>query len=305
MWSWRRCLDAAGVRGAVVGADYLAAKRYLQRRDFAVWAGMRVLLPPEGLPYTLAAVALARYTDDLCDRGPIEGRKQRFDAWVSQVGMALDKGTSENQLIRAYLHSAGLLNLSREWVDVYLAGTRIDLEFPGFADEEDHQHYIDTVSLPSLMVVTGAVPRLVADRCFVSSCRLIANGTQRTDFLTDLFEDLRDGRLTLPVCDLDRYGVTRADLKDGLDTPAVRALISATANSARAALVEGERILGEVAPDYRPMIRFIIGVCHKRLDDVVTHGAAVIRRPYNDRLVTCLRLMLRSRRRRIAESAVL
>jgi 15-cis-phytoene synthase len=285
-----------------VRADCSAAKRYLQRRDFAVWAGMRVLLPPEGLPYTLAAVALARHTDDLCDRGPAEGRKQRFDEWATQVQTALDTGSSRHRLIRAYLHSASLLNLSHRRIDTYLAGTRIDLEFPGFADEADHQRYIDTVSLPSLMLVTEAVPRLVADRCFESSCRLIADGAQRTDFLTDLFEDLRDGRLNLPVCDLDRYGVTRADLRSGHDSPAVRALISATANSARTALVEGERILGEIAPHYRPMFRFIIGVCHTRLDDVATHGPAVIRRPYNDRLVACLRLMIRSRRTSIAKS---
>jgi phytoene synthase len=284
------------VRGDTVRADYSAAAGYLQRRHFVGWGALRVLLPPDGQPHTVAATALACYTDDLCDRGPAGARTQRFNQWAADVGTALDTGSSGHRLVRAYLHSADLLNLSRKWIDSYIAGTRFDLAFPGFASEADYQRYVDTVALPSFMFATEAVPRLVPDQCFESSARLVADGTQRTDFLTDVFEDLRDGRLALPVCDLHRYGVTRADLRDGLDTPAVRALISATASSARASLLEGERILDEIAPDYRPFFRCMAGVMHKRLDDVATRGVAVIRRPYHDRPVACLRMMVRSRR---------
>ncbi|MEU7768912.1 hypothetical protein AB0B25_27935 [Nocardia sp. NPDC049190] len=57
--------------------------------------------------------------------------------------------------------------------------------------------------------------------------RLLADGSQRTSSSpTCSRTDLHDGRLCLPVCDLDRYGVTRADLEQGLDTPGVRALLS-------------------------------------------------------------------------------
>ena len=294
--SWRHCLDAAGVQGDAACADYSAAARYIERRHFAAWGTMRLLVPPEGQPHTFALSALARYTDDLCDRGALAERTRRFDEWATSVVRALDTGSSGHRLLRAYLHSANLLNLSRNWIDAFLAGIRADLEFAGFADEADYQGYVDTVALPAFMFVTGAVPRVVPDECFASSGRLVADGTQRTDFLTDLFEDLRDGRLTLPLCDLDRYGVSRADLKNGLDTPAVRELISDTANSARASLVQGERILGEIADDYRPMFRCLIGAFHKRLDDVGTRGVAVIRRPYYDQPTACLRMVVRCRR---------
>jgi 15-cis-phytoene synthase len=289
-------LDAAGVRGDTVRADYSAASRYMQRRHSVPWGLARVLVPPESQPHTLVAVALARYTDDLCDRGPVAARTQRFDEWAAHVRSALDTGSSEHRLVRAYLHSAGLLKLSRKWIDSYLAGIRVDLDFPGFAQEADYQRYVDAVALPSFMFATGAVPRLVPDQCFTSSARLLADAAQRTDFLTDLFEDLRDGRLTLPVSDLDRYGVTRADLRHGLNTPAVSALLSATARSARASLMEGERILGEIPPGYRPFIRCVISMLHERLDFVGARGAAVIRRRYHDGPVASLRLMVRCRR---------
>ena len=296
MRSWRQCLDAAGIRANVVRADYSVASRYLQRREFVARGTLRVLFPPRSQPHAIAAYALGRYTDDLCDHGPVDGRAQRFDEWATQVGTALDTGHSRHPLIRAYLHSAGLLNLSRSWMDAYLAGTRIDVDFAGFACEVNFQHYVDTVTLPSCMFLSGAVARLVPEQRYISSLRLVAEGQQRADFLTDLYEDLREGRLNLPVADLDWYGVTRADLREGLDTPAVRALITATANSARATLIESERILGEIAPDYRAFFRCAIGAAHMRVNAVQTSGAAVIRGPYRDAPVAALQVMVGSRR---------
>lgn len=296
MRSWRRCLNAAGVRDCAARADFSVAAQYVRRRDSAVWGSVWVLAPPESRPHLAAAVALLRYTDDLCDQGPVEGRTQRFEDWVARVGTALDTGSSGHRLLRAYLHSADLLNLSRTWIEAYLAGTRIDLDFHGFAEEVDYQRYVDTVSLPSVMLLAEAMPGLSPGRNFMAFARLHADGGQRTDLLTDMFEDLRDGRLRLPVSDLDRYGVSRVDLEQARDTPGVRALISATASSARASLVASEQILGEVAPEYRPLFRLVIGVFHQRLDDIGARGAAVFTRPYHDAVVRSVVLMARCRR---------
>ena len=57
--------------------DFSAASRYLQRRWFVVWAAVRVLVPPEGQPYTVAAAASGCYTDDPYDRGPVGGCQAR------------------------------------------------------------------------------------------------------------------------------------------------------------------------------------------------------------------------------------
>lgn len=296
MHTWGACLAAAGVRDRYARRDYSAASQYIRRRETVGWGVLRLLLPPTSQPHVIAATALACLTDDLCDRGPAESRTQRFDEWAVRVRSALGSGHSDHPVVRAYLHSEDRLNLSRTWIDSYMAGTRADLDFSGFAEEADYQRYIDTVAMPSFMFATQAVPRLVPEECFAASARVVADGTQRTDFLTDMFEDLRDGRLALPMSDLDRYGVSREHLRDGADTPAVRALISATGRSARAALVEGERILAEIAPDHRPFFRCMAGVMHKRLDDVETRGVAVITRPYRDRPVAGLRMVAQCRR---------
>ncbi|WP_052457001.1 squalene/phytoene synthase family protein [Streptomyces sp. AcH 505] len=295
MRSWGRCLDLAGVRGGALRSDYTLAERYLRRREFALRGVVRVLAPPEFQPHAVVGAALLCFTDDICDRGPAEERTARFETWAGHVGAALDTGTSHHPLLRAYLHSAGERGLSRHWADTYLAGTRIDLDFPGFADEGAYQRYIDTLTWPGIMLSTGLTPHLVPDKQFAESCRLVADGAQRADLLTDLSDDLRDGRLALPRSDLARYGVTREDLEQGRDTPGVRNLIAATAATAREALLEADRIVGEVPPEYRALVLSLLGLYHHRLDNVSALGAAVTRRPVRDNPVECVRVLNRAR----------
>ncbi|WP_329438124.1 squalene/phytoene synthase family protein [Streptomyces canus] len=296
MRAWRRCLDAAGVHAQGLRADYTAAARYLRRREVAMWGAVRWLTPCEFQPHALAGATMLAFTDDVCDRGPVSGCRKRFEAWSGRVQSALDTGTSHHSLLRAYLHSAHVYGLPRRWADAYLAGTRIDLEFPGFADEDDYQRYVETLTWPGLMLSTGLTPHLVADEDFAASCRLVADGLQRVDFLTDLAEDVSRGRLTLPLAALDRHGVSRADLEAGRDTPGVRALISETAGRARATLTAARRAIDEVPDAYRPVVRCLLGFYDHRLDQVMAAGAAVTRRPVRDDPLTCLRLVARSRR---------
>jgi phytoene synthase len=55
--------------------------------------------------------------------------------------------------------------------------------------------------------------------------RALGVAFQLTNFIRDIPEDLRRGRLYLPLEDLDAHGVTRSDLEAGVRTDAVRALL--------------------------------------------------------------------------------
>ncbi len=56
---------------------------------------------------------------------------------------------------------------------------------------------------------------------------------QLTNIIRDVAADLASGRVYLPAEDLSRYGVTENDLRAGLVTPAVRALLEFEGNRAR------------------------------------------------------------------------
>ena len=64
---------------------------------------------------------------------------------------------------------------------------------------------------------------------------------QLTNIVRDIAVDQRDGRLYLPLEDLDRFGLTESDLEAGLVTPKVRELLRFECERARTLLSEGAR----------------------------------------------------------------
>jgi len=291
--TWRRSLEAAGVSQGGLRDDYLKAARFMRRREPAGYLAVRVMVPTAQQPHALAGYAFASFTDDVCDRGTVEERTRRYDAWDAQVRAALDSGRAGHPLLRAFLHTAADRELPRRWVDSYLDGARIDLDFPGFATEADYQRYVERLTWPFLMITSGLAHQGGGSAEFAAGCRLFADAAQRTDILTDLAEDLRGGRLYLPVEDLERYGVTREDLERGRDLPGVRALVAATAQTARGTLREAGVLLDHCPEEHRRLMRFVLDLHHQRLESVAARGAAVTRRPVRDRPVACLRLLTR------------
>lgn len=295
MRSWRRCLDAARIHGDALRSDYTRAAVRLLRREPAGYTALRLLAPEELQPHITAGYAFASYTDDVGDHGTVAERIRRFQSWSNKVVAALDGGSAHHPLLRAFLHTAGERSLPRRWIDAYLTGARVDLDFPGFTTEADYQAYVDQLTWPFLMLTTGLLPRTGGEREFAASCRLLADACQRTDILTDLAADLGQGRLYLPTGDLERFGVERRDLDRGRETAAVRALLSATAETAEETLRRARGFVEDVEHRCRPMAHFIVDLHHQRLARVRAAGCAATRRPVRDDPLACLRLLHRTR----------
>ncbi|GKQ38485.1 hypothetical protein ALMP_50160 [Streptomyces sp. A012304] len=263
-----------------------------------MWAPARLLAPAEDLPFGLACAALHVLSDDICDTGSAPERRRRFEAWCGELRSAVETGSSRHPVVRAYLHTSGVRGLSHRWLHSYLDGALADVDFAGFADEAAYQRYVETLTWPGMMLTVGLTPRLVSEDVFASSWRWVADTVQRTDILMDLSRDMREGRLYLPVSDLEHFGVRPSDLAAGRDTPGVRSLIAASAQRGLTSLGSARRVVDEVAPSYRPVTRFVLDLCQHRLQMVLAAGAAVTRRPVRDEPLTCLRLLARARRAR-------
>ncbi|MGW0658913.1 squalene/phytoene synthase family protein [Streptodolium elevatio] len=166
----------------------------------------------------------------------MESRVRRLDDWTERARSAMGGGTADHPLMRAYLNSCETRGLPWRWVEDYLTGARVDLDFSEFATEADYQRYIDQLSWPFAMATAGLVHPGGGGDQWAEGCRWLADGCQRSDFLMDLAEDMRGGRLYLPLDALARHGVSRADLAEGRDTPGVRALLAEVVGQARTAL---------------------------------------------------------------------
>ncbi|MFD0279553.1 phytoene/squalene synthase family protein [Kitasatospora sp. NPDC127111] len=300
MGSWERALDAAGIVDPGLREDYSRQRRQVTRykREAVLAAGL--LLPARLVPHVIAATAHMHRTDSLLDSGPLDDRKAAYARWERAVADGLATGGTDDPELRPLLHTVAAHPALRDRALEHLAGAAADLDFAGFATEADYQRYLDGYSLPAFMVVATLLGPDGDQSAYRAACRTFIDASQRLDFVTDLAEDLADGRLTIPEQTLHQHGVTRADLEQARDLPAVRAMITEQLDLVDRTLAEGRAVVGLVPPAHRPMVRCIIG-----LDELTGAAAradvpALLRRPAGPPKLAALRLLgreyLRARR---------
>ncbi len=221
--------------------DYEVCREYavVRARGFGM---VRDFLPAARQPYSDAHVALTMYTDDLVDdlRCTSAEREIRFKHWRRLVLSAQDGRTRgdelESSLCRAFAHTTATCGIAVESVRGYLDGIGPEVAFSHYATHAEFERYVEEVTGRvcswANVIYGGTSPE--SDR----RARLIAAACQLTDCLLDLREDLAQGRLYLPLEDLERFGVDRRALEraaEGGSTPErIRALVAFEAARARA-----------------------------------------------------------------------
>ena len=101
---------------------------------------------------------------------------------------------------------------------------------------------------------------------------------QLTNFIRDVAEDHRRGRVYLPAADLERFGVRRADLAAAPATPAVAELLAFEVDRARAHYAAAEPGIELLAPSSRPCVRVAFELYGGILDEVERAGYQVLGR---------------------------
>ncbi|MFF4925164.1 phytoene/squalene synthase family protein [Kitasatospora sp. NPDC001261] len=293
MGRWERALDAAGVREAGLRADYGRQREQVARYKREVALAADLLLPARTVPHVIAAAAVMHRTDTLLDSGPLAERRAASARWQRQVTDSLAAGRTDDPELRPLLNSVAAHPVLRDRVLDFLAATGADLDFTGFATEEDHQAYIDGYSLPGFMVVAALLGPDGDQGDYRAACRTFIDGSQRLDFVNDLAEDLAEGRLTIPEQTLREHGVTRADLEQARDLPAVRALLAGLLDRADRSLAEGRAVIDRVPPAHRPMVRCIVGVEELTSAAARADLGALLRRSAGPAKPAALRLLAR------------
>ncbi|WP_406195130.1 squalene/phytoene synthase family protein [Kitasatospora sp. NBC_01560] len=302
MGSWEKALDAAGIGEPGLREDYGRQRRRVTRYKPEAVLAARLLLPARLVPHVIAATAYMHRTDSLLDSGPPDGRKAAYARWEQEVADGLAGGGTDHPELRPLLNTVAVHPALREAALEHLAGAAADLDFAGFATEADYQRYVDAYSLPAFMVVATLLGPDGDRTAYRSACRTFIDASQRLDFVSDLAEDLADGRLTVPEQYLGAHGVTRGDLERGRNLPAVRAMVTDQLDRVDRTLAEGRAVVGLVPPAHRPMVRCMIG-----LDELTSRAAradvpALLRRSAGPARPAALRLLgreyLRARRTR-------
>lgn len=249
--------------------------RELSRREARNFYYSFVLLPADRRRSMCALYAFLRHTDDLADEaGATDEKRTALDAWQAELDRSLDGGRIDWPGLPALADTVRRHGLPRRHLHDVIEGCRLDLEPRPFATFDDLYKYCylvaSTVGLSCLHIwgyrSEGGHAERLAEACGVA--------LQLTNILRDVGEDARNGRVYLPVEDLERFGVAPEALASSRMSPKLRELFAYQADRARSYYDTAEPLVDLVDPVGRPVPRAIVGTYRALLDEIV-------RRDYN------------------------
>ncbi|MFF8641304.1 phytoene/squalene synthase family protein [Streptomyces sp. NPDC015345] len=195
--SYRATLDRAGVHELAVRNTYRDIAREVRRLEPPYYAATRLLAPARLQPHILCLYAFAHATDTAADSGPAAGRPHRFRAWETAVRAALADRRADDPRLAALLHTLDRTGLPDTWVGTFMDGMAGDLGYRDFGSEGGFQAYVDRVSHPLMLLLSGVHPGCRTHEV-VRALRDAAEAAQRIDCLSDLADDVRAGLPCLP-----------------------------------------------------------------------------------------------------------
>ncbi|MEV0804871.1 squalene synthase HpnC [Micromonospora sp. NPDC050200] len=216
-----------------------AARRVEQARAQENFPVALRVLPGRHRRHLLAVYGYARYVDDLGDEPLDEGvdRLAALDDFEAEL-RALYAGSPVTQpVLRALAPTVAECRLPLDALVRLIEANRVDQHVTRYATFDQLVDYCTLSANPVGELVlhifgqAGPATLALSDR--------VCTALQLVEHLQDVAEDHRRGRIYLPHADMDRFGVTEADLARPTAGSRLRELIGFEAERARAWLDAG------------------------------------------------------------------
>ncbi|MFB8406285.1 phytoene/squalene synthase family protein [Streptomyces sp. NPDC055912] len=280
-----RELDAAGILGAELRADYAACRRLNARHGRTYFLATR-LLPVDRRSAVHALYGFARHADDIVDDlgsgATVTEREAALDTLEADWAMALGGGRVEEPVVRAVADTRARYGIPAVHFTDFLASMRSDLSVTDYPTYEDLARYMHgsaaVIGLQMVPVLGTVVPRTEAE----PQAAALGVAFQLTNFLRDVGEDLDRGRVYLPADLLRAHGVDRSLLLwsratgrgDSRITEALKAATALTRHVYRAA----EPGIGQLQQVSAPCVRTAFVLYRDILRAIEDDGFRVLHR---------------------------
>lgn len=232
-----RELDAAGITDPSLRRDYTDC-RALNAEHGKTYYLSTLLLPIAKRPYVHALYGFARWVDDVIDdperRLSVEGQGRLLSsisdvfapAAPADVAAGLPHELLDAAPMRAVCDTISRWDIPRGYFVAFLDSMRMDLTVTQYETYADLEAYMwGSAAVIGLQMLPILEPQL-ATAVVAPYAVDLGVAFQLTNFLRDVGEDLRLGRIYLPQESLRRHGVDREHLLRGIVDGPVRRLLS-------------------------------------------------------------------------------
>ena len=255
-------LDAAGLRDPSLREAFRQCRKINARHGKTFFLATR-LLAPKQRPAVHALYGFARRADDILDDFDSRGSELRADQ-LQALSTKLFNSLVENQpcdddpTLTAVVHTARKYDIGWSLFDDFLTSMRMDLTVTDYPDRAALDRYMygsaEVIGL-QLLPILGTVGPLEDAAPHAAA---LGKAFQLTNFIRDVDEDLRRGRIYLPADELAVHGVDRELLvwcqERGRIDPRVRRALMAQHAAAREVYAEARPGIEVLAPESRPCV---------------------------------------------------
>jgi phytoene synthase len=230
------------------GAAFRSRFRGPVSRDTSFYYSFLVL-PAAKRDAIVAVWDFCRAVDDEVDEPGDGSPKAALDGWRAEIGRCFE-GTPETPQGRSLQPFVNAFRLPRRPFEDLIDGVEMDLTHSRYETFEALYEYCwrvaSTVGLVCVEIFGYTQP---ATREYAVA---LGVALQLTNIIRDVGSDLARDRIYLPQSDLARFGCTDDDLRAGVVTPHVRALLAFECSRAREYYARADALLPK--PDRRSLV---------------------------------------------------
>jgi phytoene synthase len=250
-----RELDAAGIVDARLRESYERC-RALNAKHGKTYYLATLLLPAAKRPYVHALYGFARYADEIVDDLSStltdQQKADQLREWGDRFLADVANGRSKDPIGAAVVDTVRRWEIPLAHFEAFLHSMTMDLTVTEYETYDDLYEYVyGSAAVIGLQMVPILEP--IDPEAYPRACEL-GVAFQLANFVRDVGEDLDRGRVYLPLEDLDRFGLTRADLERRVVDDRVRALLRFQIDRVRRLEERSRSGIDLLAPSSRPCI---------------------------------------------------
>lgn len=247
-------LDAAGITDPRLRQDHRISRDLAREHGRTYFLATR-FLPADRRPAVHALYGFARTADDIVDDPSPAATVAMKTQRLQEFSDSLATPDQAHPTVRAALDTARRYDLDPALFTAFLDSMRMDLTVREYKTHADLDRYVwGSAAVIGLMVtpILGTVGTVEEAAPYAADLGI---AFQLSNFIRDVGEDLRLGRLYLPLESLRRFGLDRARLATGIVDDDVRGLLAAEIDRTRAIYRRAEPGIALLAPGARGCVR--------------------------------------------------